>query len=109
MCNIENMKIHLLILAVAMMSVVSGCDFFRTIAGRPTSDVVENKRIEVLRLEEAAQQARLDSLVRREKEIRDSIAVMDSLAALEGIRQSGGTILNPSKLGGLFATKLESR
>ena len=103
------MRRSLFILAVAAMFLVTGCDFFRTIAGRPTSDYIENKRIEVLRLEEAAYQARVDSLTRREKEIRDSIAVMDSLAAIEGIRQHGGTILNPSKLGGLFTTRLEAR
>jgi hypothetical protein len=41
--------------------------------------------------------------------MRDSLAALDSIAALEGIRQNGGTILNPAKLGGLFTTKLESR
>lgn len=34
---------------------------------------------------------------------------MDSLNALDSIRQLGGSILNPSRLGGLFATKLEAR
>ena len=35
--------------------------------------------------------------------------VQDSLAALDSIAQYGGTILNPAKLGGLFATRLEAR
>lgn len=103
------MKKSYILLALSSLLMLTGCDFLRRIAGRPTSEMIENKRIEVLRIEEAAQQARLDSLRRVEKDMRDSLAALDSMAALEGIRQNGGTILNPAKLGGLFTTKLESR
>ena len=82
---------------------VTGCDFFRTLAGRPTSEDIEKKKVEILRQEQEMLQARLDS-IRREQQI-----VQDSIAALDSIRQYGGTILNPAKLGGLFATKLEAR
>lgn len=78
---------------------VTGCDFFRQLAGRPTSEEIEMKRLEIIR----AEQARLDS-IRREQKI-----AADSLAALDSIAQYGGTILNPAKLGGLFATRLEAR
>jgi len=104
-----NMKKSFILLALSSLLIFTGCDFLRKIAGRPTSEMIENKRIEVLRIEEALQQARLDSLKRVEKAMRDSLAALDSIAALEGIRQNGGTILNPAKLGGLFTTKLESR
>ena len=82
---------------------VTGCDFFRTLAGRPTSEEIEQMKVEILRAEQAVLQARLDS-IRREQQI-----VQDSIAALDSIKQCGGTILNPAKLGGLFATKLEAR
>lgn len=90
-------------LMVVMMS-LTGCDFMRRLAGRPTSEDVEVKRLELLRAEEFALQARLDSLRHIEQ-----MMVRDSLNALDSIRQLGGSILNPASLGGLFATKLEAR
>lgn len=92
------------LLAFAVLMTVTGCDFMRRLAGRPTSEDVEQKRVEILRAEEAALQARLDSLRNVEKRM-----LQDSLDALDSIRQLGGSILNPASLGGLFATKLESR
>lgn len=89
---------------IAVMLMMSGCDFMRKLAGRPTSEDIENKRIELLRAEEAALQARLDSLRLVEQKM-----LQDSLNALDSIRQLGGSILNPASLGGLFATKLEAR
>ena len=89
-------------MAVAMLT-LTGCDFFRKLAGRPTSEDIENRKLEIIMAQEALEQARLDSLRREQKIVQDSIAALDS------IKQQGGTILNPSKLGGLFATKLEAR
>lgn len=97
------MKKSLVILMAVSMLILTGCDFFRRLAGRPTSEDIENRKLEILLAQEAAEQARLDSL-RREQQM-----VLDSIAALDSIKQQGGTILNPSKLGGLFATKLEAR
>ena len=54
-------KLMLLVLMVSM-TVVTGCDFFRKLAGRPTSEDIEQKRIEIMRAQEAAHQARLDSI-----------------------------------------------
>lgn len=99
----DSMKHSYILFAVAVMMTVTGCDFFRKLAGRPTSEYIEERKLEILRRQEAAAQARLDSLQREQKAVRDSIAALDSL------KQQGGTILNPSKLGGLFATKLEAR
>lgn len=97
------MKRFVVLLMTMSLFMVTGCDFFRTLAGRPTSEEIEQMKVEILRAEQAVLQARLDS-IRREQQI-----VQDSIAALDSIRQCGGTILNPAKLGGLFATKLESR
>ena len=54
------------------MSVLQGCDAFRRLAGRPTSDEIAAKQ-EVIQREEAAHQARMDSLSRIEKAKADSL------------------------------------
>ena len=98
------MKKSCILMMLVLLPVMTGCDFMRKLAGRPTGEEVENMRIELLRAEEAALQARLDSLRKVEERM-----LQDSLNALDSIRQLGGSILNPASLGGLFATKLESR
>ena len=97
------------LLALAALFTLTGCDFFRTLAGRPTSEDIEVRKLQMLRAEQALHQARIDSLKRQEEMLRDSLARLDSLAALDSIHQAGGSILNPSAMGGLFATKLEYR
>lgn len=99
----SQMRKSFLLLIVITLFTMTGCDFFRMLAGGPTSEEIEMKKVELLRAEQAAAQARLDSL-RREQQI-----VKDSLEALDSIKQYGGSILNPATLGGLFATKLEAR
>lgn len=96
-------KIYIILIVLSVMT-FTGCDFMRKLAGRPTSEDLELKRIELLKAEEAALQARLDSLRNVEQKM-----IQDSLNALDSIRQLGGSILNPASLGGLFATKLEAR
>lgn len=73
-----------------------GCDMFRKIAGRPTSDEIELKR---LRIE--AQQAEIEALKEVQRRLTDSLAMVDSL------RQLSGTVLNLSELGGLYTTSLD--
>lgn len=97
------MKRLFVLLMFASLFIVTGCDFFRTLAGRPTSEDIENMKLEMLRAEQVVLQARLDSIRLQQQMVQDSIAALDS------IKQCGGTILNPAKLGGLFTTKLESR
>ena len=88
-------------LVICVMFAVTGCDFMRKIGGRPTSEDIEKARVEKLLAEEAALKASLDSL-KAEKQ-----SVQDSIDALEQFVQQGGTVLNPSKLGGLYTTKLQ--
>jgi hypothetical protein len=65
---------------------LSGCDFMRTLAGRPTSADLEAKRVAIRKArEEARRQAVLDSLERVRKHREDSLAalevrLLDSLA-----------------------------
>lgn len=90
-------------LAVMLLLPLGGCDMFRRLAGRPTAEEIEMMRIEKLKQEEAIRRHRIDSLAQVQKEKEDSIAIMDSLAQMKG------TVLNPSDIGGLFTTKLDSR
>ena len=96
-------KSLLFVLALSVMMMVTGCDFMRRLAGRPTSEDIERIRVEKLLAEEAVLQASLDSLREAQK------AVQDSIETLELFVQQGGTVLNPSKLGGLYTTKLQYR
>ena len=84
------------------MSVLQGCDAFRRLAGRPTSDEIAAKREMILR-EEAAHQARMDSLSRIEK------AKADSLALLDKMKDAGEMFLSVSSLRRANAQKLDKR
>ena len=102
------MKRILYVVLLLSALVLTGCDGFRRLAGRPTSAELAEMRAAVQLRQEAereaaAYQARIDSLRRVEQAIADSLAVLDSL------QQMRGTILNPSAMGGLFTTKLDYR
>ncbi len=97
------MKRALIFALLAATLCLTGCDAFRRLAGRPTSEEIEAMRTEIRLAREAEHQARIDSLKRVEKALADSLAVLDSL------KQMKGTILNPSSMGGLFTTKLDFR
>lgn len=98
------MKKSSLLLVLMMSILVTGCDFLRAVAGRPVSRDIEKKRIEIIKAEEDALQARLDSIKKAElKVVADSIAALDSLVA-SGVFMSG-----PDRLGGLAATELDNR
>lgn len=70
-----------ILLAVAFT--VTGCDFFRFVAGRPTSGEIEAKRTEIQMVEKELEEARIkavnDSLAKVKKAQEDSLAAMDSI------------------------------
>ena len=84
------------------MSVLQGCDAFRRLAGRPTSDEIAAKR-EMIQREEAAHQARMDSLSRIEK------AKADSLALLDKMKDAGEMFLSVTSLRRANTLKLDKR
>ncbi len=91
------------------MLLVSGCDFFRTLAGRPTSREIAEKRVAVERIkEEIRLKAELDSLETVRQRMADSLAALET-HLLDSLSQIKGTILNPARLGGLYTTKLDAR
>lgn len=69
-------------LTIAIMTLVAtavtGCDFFRRLAGRPDSEWIEAKA-EAIRQEEEALRIRQDSLERVRKAEADSLAAADSV------------------------------
>ena len=103
------MKRSVILILAAAALLASGCDFVRTVAGRPTSDDLEVKRSTIERAENVARyQARIDSLERVRAHLADSLAELDKYL-LDSLSQTKGTILNPTKMGGLYTTKLASR
>lgn len=93
------------IIAMLLVSAVlsTGCDMFRRLAGRPTSEEIEARRSAIAAAREAEHQARLDSLHKVEKQMADSLAVLDSLKSMNG------TMLEPAAMGGLFSAGLDCR
>ena len=98
------------ILMVLSLFAVTGCDFFRSLAGRPTSTEIEKMQIRMLVEEKAGLVSQNEELAARLDSVAKELQVFkDSLNALDSISQYGGTVLNPTTLGGLFSTKLEAR
>lgn len=101
------MKKSVILLMLAVMTLATGCDFFRALAGRPTSEDIQLKRIEIMKSEEAAVQARLDSIARVEKEARK--VLQDSIDAFAYIKENKVLINNASRLGGISRDELDDR
>lgn len=103
-------KSVILLLSVVMIS-VTGCDFFRVVAGRPTSKDIEHKRMALIKAEEASLQARLDSVAKAEKaKIAEAEkALKDSADAYAYIASNGVTLLRASRLRGVREDGLDDR
>ena len=128
--------IHIVLL-LAVLS-LTGCDGLRRLAGRPTSQELAEKQASILAVQEAAHQARIDSLRRVQQALaalREFIMCHGPTASwlstaeavlpaghdwgdrmntirqnvLDSLKQMRGTILNPSAMGGLYTTKLDYR
>lgn len=110
------MKRSYILALFAVMLLVSGCDFFRKVAGRPTSADLQAKRTEITYVEAqkaelAREQARLDSLeavARKEREARE-MAERDSLAAHQTLKEKGCQIYELKSLKGLSSGELSHR
>ena len=92
-----------IILLCATAVLFTGCDAFRKLAGRPTSADIEARRAAIEAVQEAEHQARMDSLAKVEKQLADSLAVLDSL------KNMNETMLEPKSMGGLESGVLTHR
>ena len=99
------MKKSVIIVLAVCAVILSGCDFVRVIAGRPTSKQVEAIRVERVKQEEARHQVRLDSMRRVQQQLADSLAMEKYL--LDSLSQSKGTVMTPSSLGGIGVSNLD--
>lgn len=103
--------IEKIVLIAAGIGCLWGCDFIRVLAGRPTSKELETIKIEKEASEEAIllkHQAKLDSLKRVEQAMADSLAALET-HLMDSLSQRKGTLMSPSKLGGLYSSKLEAK
>lgn len=101
----KTVLIFISLLSVVIMT--SGCDFFRRVAGRPTSEEIEAKAeaLESRRQANARakEKARLDSIAAVRKHEADSVMAMDTLS------RNGYKIMNTSKFGGLAVSDLPGK
>lgn len=82
-------------LLLGTMVLFQSCDAFRSLAGRPTSEEIAQKK-ELILKEKALEKQRLDSLAAAEKAKADSTAAADSIAARKI------NLIAPSALGGII-------
>lgn len=108
-------KSYILVLLLVMLT-VTGCDFFRKVAGRPTTEDIEAKKVEIARVERekaeaVREQERLDSLraVKERARIEEEAALRDSLAAPIALKERGCVMYDLSSLKGLASGELEHR
>ena len=98
------MRKSVIFLMFLTMLAATGCDFFRILAGRPGSKDIDAKRVLIMKAEEAALQARLDSI-----RIVEEKVVSDSLNAITSLSEEGVIIADASRLGGLASDRPDSR
>lgn len=97
----NSFRIILVLLAAGMLC--SGCDFFRSLAGRPTSEDIAAKRAQIEEVAAKRAQAMADSLQNvkaAQKAQRDSISAAQRLSELSVnviSRSSLGGVLEPSE------------
>lgn len=75
-------KLSVVVLVVLTLPLLSGCDLFRKMAGRPTSDQIEAKRL-YIEQQEKGHRDRLDSLKVMQRQISDSLEIIDSIRAIK--------------------------
>lgn len=94
-------KKTLTILSAALLLLcVSSCDFFRTLAGRPGSEQIRQKRELIERAEacrDSIERARLDSVARSERYVADSLYAMDTLMRSGRLRKASAIKSVPRK------------
>jgi hypothetical protein len=108
-------KSYILVLLLVMLT-VTGCDFFRKVAGRPTTADIEAKKVEIARVEQEKaealrEQERLDSLraVKERARIEEETALRDSLAAPVALKDRGCMMYDLSSMKGLASGGLDYR
>ena len=87
---------------------LTGCDFIRWVAGRPSSSQLEKMRVEKLRRDELRHQARLDSMRAVQKQMADSLAALEGFL-LDSLSSQKGAMFTPERFGGLEASTITTK
>ena len=117
------MKTKHILFFLSTLMFVSGCDFFRKVAGRETSSDIQEKKILIEQYEEKklawdleqeriqSEQARLDSIAEMERQIilAEEVARQDSLVALDVLNQQNCMMYDLQSLRGLASGELSHR
>ena len=93
-------KILTILSAALLLLSVSSCDFFRSLAGRPGSEQIRQKRELIERAElrrDSTERARLDSVARSERYVADSIAAVDFFTRSGKLRMASSIKSIPRK------------
>lgn len=93
------MKRSFILLAVCLVA-VTGCDFLRKAAGRPTSADLEAKRERIQQVEQLKAQQRQDSIRREQEREAERLATLEA-HLLDSLSHAQGPVISPSRLGGL--------
>ena len=117
MCiNVTCMKKSFILILIAVVLTVTGCDFFRKVAGRPTSQDIEKRKaqiaiVEKQREEQAREQARLDSIrvAMEQIHLAEEKAAKDSLDALSSLKAKGCMMYDLASLKGISEGNLHHR
>ena len=94
---------------VLALSVLTGCDSFRRLAGRPTSAELARKRAILEQWEAYNRQAAADSLRLADLAEVARQEAADSLAALDSLQQIDGKMLDLKAMGGVPDSGLDNR
>ena len=94
----ERIIVAALVLALTLTACTQVKDQLRRIAGRPTSEDIAVKKARI-ELEEAAHQARLDSLRSYQKAIADSLELIDRIKASRTMMMPGSSVKGLSRKG----------
>lgn len=95
-----NKMIRTIALLLPLLLMLTGCDFLRKLAGRPTSEDIAVMAECIRQKEAAALKAREDSIAAAEA-LRRHLA--DSVAAVEALK--GEKVLGPARFGGIRTTE----
>lgn len=91
-------KMTLVTASMLLLCLVSGCDFFRSLAGRPTSSEIEAKRARLEQAEErraAEARAHADSLAAAQKAVADSLFAVDTLTHIGKLHKASSYVNIP--------------
>ena len=113
MCiNVAIMKKTYILILVAAMFMLAGCDFFRKVAGRPTSEDIVAMKDAIVQMEQLkAEQARLDSIrvAKEQARLAEEMAKSDSLDALAIIKNNNCKMYSLTSYRGLASGELKHR